>query len=111
MPLATLGMLALGGLVLGPLVQKAAFGAYWTGWPFGHDLTDNKMAVAVLAWAIAALGMRAGRSGRVAILAAFAVTLVVFAIPHSTWGSELDWSRIEGVADVTIPLPPAFNIW
>ena len=28
--------IAIGGLVLGPIVQKYAFGAYWTGWPFGE---------------------------------------------------------------------------
>jgi len=32
----------LGGLILGPIVQHFAFGFYWTGWPFGGDLTDNK---------------------------------------------------------------------
>ncbi len=43
-------LLVLGGFLLGPIVQKYAFGAFWTGWPFGEDLTDNKTAVAVLAW-------------------------------------------------------------
>ena len=42
---ATLG---LGGMILGPIVQKYAFGAYWTGIPFGHDLTDAKNLVDAL---------------------------------------------------------------
>ncbi|MBI4874179.1 MAG: hypothetical protein HY822_06055, partial [Acidobacteria bacterium] len=46
----TVGFLLVGGMILGPVVQKYAFGAFWTGWPFGHDLTDNKTAVAFLAW-------------------------------------------------------------
>jgi hypothetical protein len=96
--LSTLSCLALGGLLLGPLVQKAAFGAYWTGWPLGHDLTDNKMAVAVLAWGLALWRLRgsypARSAGRWAVLAAALITLAIFAIPHSTWGSEIDWKTV-----------------
>ncbi|MDZ7774483.1 MAG: hypothetical protein U5L09_02140 [Bacteroidales bacterium] len=39
--------LFLGGLILGPVVQNYAFGDYWTGWPFGHDMTDNKTLVSL----------------------------------------------------------------
>ena len=41
--LVTVITLFLGGVILGPIVQKYAFGAYWTGWPFGGDLTDNEI--------------------------------------------------------------------
>lgn len=92
--LVALALLALGGLLLGPLVQKAAFGAYWTGWPFGADLTDNKTAVAVLAWAVAAYRARGGRDARLAVGVAALVTLAVFLVPHSAWGSQVDWSRV-----------------
>ena len=92
--LVALVLLALGGLLLGPLVQKAAFGAYWTGWPFGTDLTDNKTAVAVLAWGVAAFRARGGRDARLAVGVAALVTLAVFLVPHSTWGSQIDWSRL-----------------
>ena len=86
--LVVIALLSIGGLFLGPLVQKAAFGAYWTGWPFGSDLTDNKTAVAVLAWAIAAFRARGGRDARVAVGVAALVTLAVFMVPHSAWGSR-----------------------
>ena len=89
--LHTLGFLVAGGLVLGPMVQKAAFGAYWTGVPFGWDLTDNKTLIAALAWGWAAWRLRGGRGARWEIVSAAIVTLAVFAIPHSTWGSELKW--------------------
>jgi hypothetical protein len=92
--LVVAGLLAVGGLLLGPLVQKAAFDAYWTGWPFGTDLTDNKTAVAVLAWAIAAVRARGGRDARVAVGVAALVTLAVFMVPHSAWGSQVDWSKL-----------------
>ena len=46
----TVAFLFIGGLILGPIVQKYAFDAYWTGWPFGTDLTDNKTIVALLVW-------------------------------------------------------------
>ena len=65
--LVVIALLSIGGLFLGPLVQKAAFGAYWTGWPFGSDLTDNKTAVAVLAWVVAAFRSRGERDARIAV--------------------------------------------
>lgn len=92
--LVVIALFTFGGLFLGPLVQKQAFDAYWTGWPFGGDMTDNKTAVAVLAWVIAALRARGGRDARVAVGVAALVTLAVFMIPHSAWGSQIDWSRL-----------------
>ena len=92
--LATFGLIAVGGFILGPIVQKAAFGAYWTGVPFGWDLTDNKTLLAGLFWAAALVALRGGdgrREARVAVVAAAVATLLVFAIPHSTWGSEIAW--------------------
>ncbi|MEM7233101.1 MAG: hypothetical protein AAF517_13045, partial [Planctomycetota bacterium] len=49
---ALVGM-TVGGMVLGPIVQKYAFGAYWTGFPWGYDLTDNKMLIMWVAWIFA----------------------------------------------------------
>ncbi|MBI4889331.1 MAG: hypothetical protein HY821_01820 [Acidobacteria bacterium] len=89
--LITILLLGVGGLILGPVVQKFAFDAYWTGWPFGTDLTDNKTAVAWLAWVAAWLRLkRQPESGSWALAAAI-MTLVVFAIPHSMFGSELKY--------------------
>jgi hypothetical protein len=89
----TVVLIGLGGFLLGPAVQKAAFGAWWTGVPFGWDLTDNKTLIAGLAWAWAVWRMRGGRDARGAVVAAALATLVVFAIPHSVWGSEIDWDH------------------
>lgn len=79
-----------GGLVLGPIVQKYAFGAYWTGWPFGHDLTDNKTAVAFIFWGIAVYKLIRNREKRGWALVAALVTTLVYLIPHSVLGSEID---------------------
>jgi hypothetical protein len=84
-------LLAIGGFVLGPLVQKAAFGEYWTGVPFGWDLTDNKTLIAGLAWIWALIRMRGGRQARWSVVLAAVVTLAVFCIPHSVWGSQINW--------------------
>ncbi len=89
--LVTLCVLAVGGFVLGPIVQKLAFGEYWTGVPFGWDLTDNKTLVAGVVWAAAALRVARKRDARWAAVAAAVVTLSVFAIPHSLFGSEIRW--------------------
>lgn len=86
----TLLLLGVGGLILGPAVQKCSFDAWWTGWPIGRDLTDNKTAVAWLAWVAAWIANRRGaRSTGWWAVAAALITLIVFAIPHSVFGSEL----------------------
>jgi hypothetical protein len=85
----TLLFLFIGGFVLGPLVQRLAFGAWWTGVPIGWDLTDNKTLIAMVIWIIAMVAGRKGRGARGWILAAAVLMLVVFLIPHSLLGSEL----------------------
>jgi hypothetical protein len=78
-------------MILGPIVQKYAFGAFWTGFPAGYDLTDNKTLIAFICWIVASLaGMKKGKPWLTVIAAI--VTLVVFSIPHSAKGSELDYS-------------------
>lgn len=89
-----LGILAFGGFVLGPLVQQQAFGALWTGFPFGYDLTDNKTLIAGLVWLAAVLLLGNLRWRRLAVAAAAVATLVVFMIPHSVRGSQIDWSKV-----------------
>jgi hypothetical protein len=86
----TLGLIGVGGLILGPVVQKYAFGAYWTGWPLGSDLTDNKTAVAWLAWVVAWLTLKRPAAGWW-VFGAAVVTLAVFLVPHSLFGSELKY--------------------
>jgi hypothetical protein len=95
-----LALISVGGLVLGPIVQKYAFGAYWTGWPFGEDLTDNKTLAMWLAWvaAVVVLGRRrdpADRLARSTVLAAAAVMIAVYLVPHSLRGSQLDYGKLE----------------
>lgn len=91
--LVAMGLLIGGGLVLGPVVQKFAFGAYWTGWPLGTDLTDNKTLWAFLAWLPATVAALGGRRTRWAVVVGWVVMMGVFLIPHSLRGSELDWSQ------------------
>jgi len=86
--------LVLGGFLLGPAVQKYAFDAWWTGFPFGYDLTDNKTLFAGVAWVIAVWRLGRGRPARVAVVLAMLATIVVFAIPHSMMGSELQWDEL-----------------
>ncbi len=98
----TAGLMFGGGMILGPLVQKFAFGEWWTGVPFGFDLTDNKTLIAMIVWAIAVFAGRKGKQATGWILAASIVTLVIFLIPHSLLGSELDYSQIENQVPQTI---------
>jgi hypothetical protein len=93
----TLVSMLIGGLIMGPIMQKFAFGAYWTGWPFGQDLTDNKTLVAFIFWLIAFFVLRKNRQNRFWPILAAIVTLAVFVIPHSVLGSEFDYSAGEVV--------------
>lgn len=84
-------LLFVGGMILGPLVQKFAFEAFWTGFPFGHDLTDNKTLVAFIGWLIVLLKVRKHPDARAWVLGAALLTLTVYLIPHSLLGSELKY--------------------
>jgi len=78
--------LLLGGLVLGCLVQKAAFGQFWTGFPFGNDMTDNKTLFVFLVWFIALIANRKTAKRPILVGIAALAMLVIFCIPHSLGG-------------------------
>jgi hypothetical protein len=84
-------LLIIGGMILGPLVQYYAFGDLWTGIPFGWDLTDNKTLIALIFWGLAFFINRKQERPFYTALAAV-VLLLVYSIPHSMFGSELDYS-------------------
>jgi hypothetical protein len=85
----TLLTLFAGGLIFGPIVQKYAFGQYWTGFPKGMDLTDNKTLIAFVFWLIAIVANMKKERRYLTVLAAI-IMLVIFSIPHSARGSELN---------------------
>jgi hypothetical protein len=86
----TLILFSAGGLLLGPLVQYYAFGDLWTGIPFGWDLTDNKTLIAFVFWLLAVVMNRKNEKPFYTALAAI-VLLLVYSIPHSMFGSELNY--------------------
>ncbi len=89
--IATFICMLLGGFLFGPIMQHFAFGAYWTGAPFGWDLTDNKTLIAIVFWVLAlVLNYRKIRPGW--IIVAALVTLIVYSVPHSMFGSELNYA-------------------
>lgn len=85
----TILFLLIGGFILGPTVQKFSFGQFWTGWPFGDDLTDNKTLFALIAFLLAWF-LRKKSYGRWLSIGAALVMIAVYLIPHSMNGSELD---------------------
>ncbi|MGQ9672958.1 MAG: hypothetical protein ACUVV5_07470 [Candidatus Aminicenantales bacterium] len=89
----TIGFLFIGGFIFGPLVQKYAFGAWWTGFPLGFDLTDNKTLITMVGWVGALVAGRKGKPARAWVLIASALMLIIFLIPHSLFGSELKYPQ------------------
>ena len=107
----TLALMTVGGMILGPVVQKFSFGEYWTGFPFGYDLTDNKTLILWLVWVIACflIGLKPRvneAAGRATVVVAALVMLVVYLIPHSLRGSELDYSQL----DAGVPASEAIEV-
>lgn len=102
----TLFCLTIGGMVLGPIVQKYAFGHYWTGFPYGSDLTDNKHLIQWIVWILACgvIGFKAKPKegvGRGVVAIAAVVMIGVYLIPHSMRGSELNYEALDQGVDPT----------
>lgn len=90
----TTGMLFLGGMILGPVVQEYAFGAFWTGFPFGYDLTDNKTLIAMIGWLFASYMCWKSEKPEKWVVTACIILFAIYLIPHSVMGSELDYSKL-----------------
>ena len=87
----TVGTLFVGGFILGPMVQHAAFGPWWTGFPYGTDLTDNKTLLSFLFFAVALATLKWKYNKWVVALAVL-LMIAIFTIPHSAFGSEYDYT-------------------
>lgn len=87
-------ILLIGGMILGPVVQKFAFGEYWTGFPFGTDLTDNKTLIAFIGWIIALIAIFKSEKPKWFVIVAAIIMFIIFIIPHSLLGSELDYNTL-----------------
>ncbi len=90
----TVATLFVGGFIFGPLVQHAAFGPWWTGFPYGTDLTDNKTLISFLFF-LAALATLKWKYNKWVVGLAVLVMIAVFTIPHSAFGSEYDYEKQE----------------
>ena len=87
----TVATLFVGGFILGPLVQHAAFGPWWAGFPYGTDLTDNKTLISFIFF-VAALATLKWKYNKWVVCLAVLMMIAVFTIPHSAYGSEYDYS-------------------
>ena len=85
----------IGGFILGPIAQYYAFGAFWTGFPFGHDLTDNKILIGFIGWLIALIALYKFKNPKRWIVFASILMFIIFLIPHSLLGSELDYNELD----------------
>ncbi len=95
MTILTIIFLILGGFIFGPLMQKYAFGEFWTGFPFGYDLTDNKTLIGFIFWMIALWASYKVPRKKIWHIIATIVLIGTYFIPHSLLGSELDYTKID----------------
>ena len=79
----TIISLFIGGFLLGFAMNGFAFGEVWGGWPFGHDVTDNKTQIAFIVWLVAFYMIKKNRNAKLAALLAAIILLAVYMIPHS----------------------------
>jgi len=87
----TVATLFVGGFLFGPPVQHAAFGPWWTGLPYGTDLTDNKTLLSFLCFVAALVTLRWKYNKWVVCLAVLFM-VAIFSVPHSAYGSEYDYT-------------------
>ena len=90
----TTATLFVGGFILGPMVQHAAFGPWWAGFPYGTDLTDNKTLLSFLCFLVALATLK-WKYNRWVVSIAVLFMIAIFSIPHSAYGSEYDYSKQE----------------
>ena len=88
----TVATLFVGGFIFGPLVQHAAFGPWWTGFPYGTDMTDNKTLLSFLFFLVALATLKWKHNKWVVSLAVLFM-IAIFSIPHSAYGSEYDYEK------------------
>jgi hypothetical protein len=100
-------VLVVGGLVFGSIVHKYAFNKWWTGMPFGWDQTDNKTLIAILFW-LMAIEMLRRKSSAFWVVVASIVTIVIFALPHSLFGSQLDQATGKIIQGTILPFLQLF---
>lgn len=90
----------IGGFIFGPIVQKYAFDAFWTGFPFGHDLTDNKILIGFIGWLLALIAIYKFKNPKRWIIFASILMFVIFLIPHSVLGSELNYNELDAKTNI-----------
>lgn len=86
---ATFAVLAIGGLVLGPIVQKYAFNILWAGVPLEWNITNNKTLIVILLWVLA-LVMIQHKSAAIWVFLASLGTFTIFLFPHGLLDSQLN---------------------
>ncbi len=90
----------VGGFILGPIIQYYAFGEFWTGFPFGHDLTDNKILIGFIGWLLALIAVYKFKNPKRWIIFASILMFIIFLIPHSVLGSELDYNELDNKTNI-----------
>jgi len=78
----------LGGFVFGPIVQYYAFDCFWSGFPYGYDLTDNKTLLTLILWFLPIYFIIKNKPIKKYYNIAYLSLILMYLIPHSLYGSE-----------------------
>ncbi|MCX7642093.1 MAG: hypothetical protein N2Z20_05615 [Elusimicrobiales bacterium] len=84
-------LILIGGFIFGGLLQKQAFGLWWSGFPLGYDITDNKTLIVFLSWSVALLFSLRKKDASKYIVFSSIIMILSYLIPHSLFGSEYDY--------------------
>ncbi|MGB4654493.1 MAG: hypothetical protein WBH98_03565, partial [Bacteroidales bacterium] len=61
------------------------------------DLTDNKTLVLVIIWIITVFKLKKDRNNRFWPIFASILVILIYLIPHSVLGSEIDYTKTENL--------------
>ena len=93
----------VGGFVIAPIVHKYAVNDWWTGFPIGYSLNNNKFFLASLVWLVVVVTIQRKYNKIISVMAAI-LTLVIFLIPSTFVENEVVVPVAKAVKGFILPI-------
>jgi len=78
----------IGGFIIAPIVHKYAVNDWWTGFPIGYSLNNNKFFLASLVWLVVVVTIQR-KYNRIISVVASLLSLLIFLIPSTFVENEV----------------------